>query len=150
MDDENHVRHPGKIAIRVVYHDVDLIELETDVRIHDWRGIGRAYASSAELPNQAKALAQWTLNPSGEIVIEAGADTGIGWLVLRFHTIDMAGHISCDVTIATPCPTYGRPSEIWRLSVQIPTEAGLVERFAQELLALSDSLQGEATLEGVQ
>jgi hypothetical protein len=149
MDDDSHIRHPGAIRVRVVYHDVDLIELETDVRIHEWRGIGRAYASSVELPKQATALVQWSLNPTHELIISAGADTGIGWLVLRFYVIDMAGHIACDVTIATPTPTYGQPHNVWRLSVQIPTEAGLLERFANELLLLSDSLKGEATLEGV-
>lgn len=121
MDEDSHHRHPGVIRVRVVYHDFDLIELETDVRIHGWLGIGRAYASSVELSKQAIALVRWSLTPIDELVIDVGADTGIGWLVLRFHEIDMAGHIACDVTIATPTPTYGQPHNVWRLSVQIPT-----------------------------
>ncbi|MBN2581029.1 MAG: hypothetical protein JXB10_18750 [Pirellulales bacterium] len=46
-------------------------------------------------------------------------------------------------------PENYRPEEVSRFSMEIPTELGLVERFARELATLASTLQGEAILPGV-
>jgi len=148
LEDGEHIRHPGEIEIRVVYHDDDLIELETHIRVNDWCGVGRAYTSADDIRDKANGLVSWSHNPSQEFLIEAGADTGIGWLVLRFYIVDMAGHVACHVTLASPA--YDRTQPVWRLALSIPSKPGLIERFAKELLAISEILQGKAILEGVQ
>ena len=143
--DLEQLSHHGSIAIRVVYQDLpDLIELRTSVRIRDWSGAACAYASPHSLVNEAQKLVLWSRHPEGEFRIDAGADTGIGWLVLSFRTVDMAGHIVCHVTLATSDPN------VCRLAVNIRTEAGLVERFANELISLARTLKGDAVLIGVQ
>jgi hypothetical protein len=137
------------ISIRVVYQDLpDLIELETFVEARHWRGRGMAYASPVALCDDAAALAAWAREPVNEFKIETGADTGIGWLVLRFYTIDMAGHVSCQVTLATSGFT-GRPEDASRLTLSMPTEPGLIERFARHLEWLCTTFEGEAVLEGL-
>lgn len=138
------------IAIRVVYQDLpDVIQLETRVFAYGWSGVARAYTSPDTLREQADGLAKWSHRPDGELTIEAGADTGIGWLLLRFYPVDMARHPVCHVRLATDSPTEGRPEQVGRLSLEIPTEPGLIERFARELAALAQTLQGEAVLRGV-
>jgi hypothetical protein len=78
------------LVIAVVYDDPpDLIERETHIRAGDWSGKATAYASTVTLHEQCSALSVWTHNPVGEVRIEAGADTGIGWLILRFYSIDL-------------------------------------------------------------
>lgn len=83
--------------------------------------------------------------------IEADVDTGIGWMVLRFHTIDAAGHACCSVKLATgEQATHGaRPEQTWRFAIEIRTELGLIERFARECITLGTNFSGEARLLGV-
>ena len=138
------------VRMRVVYEDLpDLVEVETVVEVGEWRGIGTAYVSPSRLRDQASGLERWCRNPQGEIAVELGANTGIGWTVLRFYTIDMAGHVICHVQIATgDVPVGGRDEQAWRLAVEMPTEPRLVERFARSLSAVS-SVNDTAALFGV-
>src|SRR6186997_1300594 len=88
------------VMIRVVYEDLpDLIEIETRVEIRAWRAIANSYTSPINLANNARNLAAWSLQPVGEFSFESGADTGIGWLLLRFYSIDKSGHLVCHVTL---------------------------------------------------
>jgi hypothetical protein len=136
------------ITIRVIYQDPpDLLELETCVVSRHWRGRATAYTSVTALSNDAASLAAWVREPKNELKIEAGADTGIGWLVLRFHTSDLAGHVTCQVSLATS--STGPADEVARLTFSMPTEPGLVERFARHLLSLSETLGGVAVLDGL-
>jgi hypothetical protein len=146
--EEREVYTPS-ITIRVVYKDLpDLIELETCVQSRHWRGRATAYTSPTALGNDATSLAAWARQPVNELRIEAGADTGIGWLVLRFYTIDIAGHVMCQVTLAASSSNW-RTEAAARLTFSMPTEPGLVERFARHLSTLSATLEGEAVLEGL-
>ena len=54
------------------------------------------------------------------------------------------------ISRATPISprAEGRPEEVWRLSLEIPTETASVERFARQLTAVAETLTGEATLLG--
>ncbi len=137
-------------AIRVVYEDLpDLIEIETRVAIEDWSGVATAYMSPDALRCRARALMAWCNEASREITIEAGADTGIGWTVLRFYPVDKSGHTVCHIRLATRrAATNARPEETWRLSVEMPTDPGQIERFARRLLSLSETLDEEAVLQG--
>ena len=141
--------HP-RLTTRIVYEDLpDLVEIETHVWASNWQGVARAYASPQSLHHEAKALEQWCRKPEGEAVLEAGADTGIGWVRLRFYPIDMAGHLVCHVQLATAGSMGGRPEEVWRMSLEIRTEPGLVERYARQLAGIVDSVGEEVLLQGV-
>jgi hypothetical protein len=143
------IRSPN-ISIRVVWVDLpDLVELETRVTYGTWSGVARAYTVPDILRDAACKLAEWSRRPTIEFTLEAGADTGIGWLCLRWHPIDRAFHIVCHVQMATSRVTSARPQSVWRLSLEIRTEAGLVERFARHLASVAETLNGEAVLEGV-
>ncbi|MFI5380889.1 MAG: hypothetical protein ACHRHE_16445 [Tepidisphaerales bacterium] len=125
-----------------------MVELETRIAVGDWQGVARAYASPDAVRQAAKLLQRWSRQPEGQVEFEAGADTGIGWLRLRFYPADHAGHLVCHVQLATGGPTGGRPSEA-RLSLAMRTEPGLVERFARRLKAIVAIVGEEAALLGV-
>jgi hypothetical protein len=136
------------LFVSVVYDDPpDLVELETHIRAGDWSGKATAYASTTSLREQSIALSEWTYNPMGERRIEAGSDNGIGWLVLRFYSIDIAGHVVCQVMLAASSADAINPPHVPRLSVEVRTELGLVERFARQLARLAKNYRGQAALE---
>ena len=145
-DDE--LRSPSLI-LRVVYEDLpDLIEVEARVAAQGWSGTAWAYISPHLLAEEARDLLKWTERLLGEFALEAGADTGIGWLSLRWYTIDRAGHLACHIRIATS-ETGCRPEGVRRLNLEFRTEPALVERFARQLIALAESLDREAILTGI-
>jgi len=139
------------LSVAVVYSDPpDLIELETRVATRQWGGSARAYDSPDSFRRQALTLESWCRHLKGEAVVEAGADTGIGWSRLRFYRTDNAGHVVCHVTLATGgLPSNYRRTEVWRLSLEFQTEAGLVEQFARSLRLKINSLNVPAVLKGV-
>jgi hypothetical protein len=146
MDGE--IRSPS-IQIAIVYRDLpDLIQLQTSVRIGPFSGMATAYTSPNSLRQQANSLRRWAAMPDGLCRIEAGADTA-GCLLLRFYTVDIAAHTACHVTIATDAAACGRPEAISRLSTEMQTEPGLIDKFARQLLALLDAPDTQAVLEGV-
>jgi hypothetical protein len=65
---------------------------------------------------------------------------------MRFYVVDGAGHPVCHVTIAT---RNHRPERVSRLSLEVPTELGLIEQFARQLSSLAATGQGEAVLTGL-
>lgn len=136
------------LELRVVYEDLpDLIEVETRVRAGDWSARSLAYCSPGFLTEDANRLIAWSRNPQGNLRLEAGADTGIGWLVLELYTIDSAGHTRCAVTLATGgTGRESRPAETWRLCIELRTDPASIERFGRELLALANDYSRTATL----
>jgi hypothetical protein len=139
------------LELRVVYQDLpDMIELEARVRSGEWSARSRAYASPDFLGADAERLIAWARNPQGPFRLDAGADTGIGWLVLDFYTIDLAGHARCAVTLATGGTSRdARPAETWRFAIEMNTEPGLIERFGRECLSLGRDYSGTARLSGM-
>ena len=138
------------LQLRVIYEDLpDLIGLGIRVRHGDWSAASTAYTSPEFLREDAKRIIDWSRSPSKPLRLEAGADTGIGWLVLEFYTIDAAGHARCVITLATRASTNARPAESWRFSIELATELGLVERFGHECLALGEDFTREAILVGL-
>jgi hypothetical protein len=139
------------LELRVVYQDLpDMIELETRIRAGEWSARSRAYTSPDFLVGDAERLIAWARNPQGLIQLEAGANTGIGWLVLDFYTIDSAGHTRCAITLATgETSRDARPAETWRFAIELKTEPGLIERFGQECAALGRDYSGIARLSGL-
>jgi hypothetical protein len=139
------------LQLRVVYRDPpDLMELEVVVEYRGWSACSAVYASPHGFADDCDRLLEWSRAPSDPIIIEAGADTGIGWLKLAFYTIDRAGHVACSVTLATDQHSSGaRPADIWRMAIEIRTELGLVENFARACRTLAKQLDGEAVLIGM-
>jgi hypothetical protein len=136
------------LQLRVIYRDPpDLIQLEVLVQYRGWAAQSTVYASPHGFADDCERLQKWAKSLSGPILLEAGADTGIGWLRLRFYTIDLAGHVACAVTIATGRTSdAARPAETWRMEVEMKTEPALIENFASACIGLAKRLDGEARL----
>jgi hypothetical protein len=139
------------LQLRVAYEDLpDLIELGIRVIHGEWSAVATAYTSPSFFIESGEELLRWVEAPNETLRIEAGADTGIGWMVLQFYTIDHAGHARCAITLATKTRTNEpRPAETSRFAIELPTELGLIERFARECIALSDNFKREARLVGL-
>ncbi len=136
------------LTLSVVYDDLpDLIEVQARVVFGDWSGISGAFINPDSLCERARRLLAWSLRPSSEFAIEAGADTGMGWLHLRWYMIDRAAHLACHVQIAMRKES-DRPEGVRRLSLEFHTQPLLVERFARQLVSVATSLTGEAVLAG--
>lgn len=139
------------LEIRVVYTDLpDLIELGVRVRHGEWSAVSTAYTSPSFLREDAASMLRWSQRPSGVLRLQAGADTGIGLLAMEFHIVGQAGHARCAIELAVGgCGRYTLAGETWRFAVVLPTELGLVERFARECVAMGQDLKGEARLIGL-
>jgi hypothetical protein len=101
------------------------------------------------LERQASLLEAWANCSSGECRIQLGADTGIGWALLRFYECDLAGHIACQIGMASAANGTQRNEAISRVQFEFRTEPGLIERFALALRTLAHVAEGLAVLEGV-
>ena len=136
------------LQLRVVYEELpNLIELGIRVAHGDWSAVSTAYVSPSFLAESGEAILRWAKTPYDPLNIEAGADTGIGWMILEFYTIDRAGHARCAIRLATTTRTNGpRPAETSRFAIELPTELGLIERFARECIALGSDFKREARL----
>jgi hypothetical protein len=135
------------LQFRVIYEDVHLLEISVRVRHGEWSAVSTAYTSLSFLTESGNELLRWVEAPDQRLRIKAGADTGIGWMVLEFYTINLTRHVRCAITLATQTLTNGtRPAETSRFSIELPTELGLVERFARECIALGANLKREARL----
>jgi hypothetical protein len=139
------------IQLRVVYVDLpDMIQLGVVVQYRGWSASSYAYDSPSRFAEQSHDLLAWVSSPDKAVQIDAGADTGIGWMVLTFYTVDQLGHARCAIKLASdPLRRDARPEETWRMAVEVKTELGLIERFARECIAMTTDFSGEATLEGL-
>ena len=143
---------PGEIpqyrglSLRIVYDDLpDLIEVEVRVVSDEWSGVAQAYTTPASLAEDGRGLLAWSRQPIGEFAFEAGADTGIGWARLRWYAVDRAGHLVCHAQLASRAYS-GRPESARRLALEFAVEAYAVERFANQLVVVAETLAGEAPL----
>jgi hypothetical protein len=135
------------LQFRVIYEDLDLLEISVRVLHGEWSAVSTAYTSLSFFTENGNALLRWVEAPDKPLRIEAGADTGFGWMVLQFYTINLSRHVRCAITLATSTETHGsRPAETSRFSIELPTELGLVERFARECIVLSGNHKREARL----
>ena len=136
------------LQLGVIYEDLpNLIELGIRLAHGDWSGRSTAYVSPSFPTENGGAILRWVEAPNELLNIEAGADTGIGWMVLQFYTIDRAGHARCAIKLATKTRSDGpRPAETSRFAIELPTELGLIERFARECIALGSDFKREARL----
>jgi len=136
------------LQLGVIYEELpNLIELGIRVVQCEWSARSTVYVSPSFLIENGEAILRWVETPDEPLNIEAGADTGIGWMVLQFYTINHAGHARCAVKLATKTRTDGpRPAETSRFAMELPTELGLIERFARECIALGSDCKREARL----
>jgi hypothetical protein len=81
------------LQLRVTCDDLrDLIELTVRVVYGEWSALSTAYTSPSFLSEECGKILRWIETPELSLRIEAGADTGIGWIVLEFCTVDHVGH----------------------------------------------------------
>jgi hypothetical protein len=138
------------LRVRPIWQDLpDLVELGVSVCYRGWTAESTVYDAPLWLLQCGESLLQWVNAPNRALSIEAGADVGFGWMLLRFYAVDLAMHVACSVDLATVCPLGPPFAQRWRVAIEMATELGLVERFARECIALGRSLEGEARLIGL-
>jgi hypothetical protein len=142
---------PPTVNISVIYEDPpDLVEIEARASSFSWNGVARAFAATEVCHQQAVVLESWCQNPHGEAIVEAGADSGLGWVLLKFLPTETPGKVLCRVTLATGGIVHDKQTdEVWRLSLEVPSETRLVEQFARELQSAIRNPGTSAILQGV-
>jgi hypothetical protein len=138
---------PHQVALAIVYVDEHLIELEAEVRAGHWSGQARAYTVPENIGAFGIVLKRFADAVDAVAEFEAGADTGIGLIAMRFYREDRAGHIACHVRLATHPPKDCRPEEVFRLSIELQTEAGAVVQFARQISEMAKARGGQALLQ---
>ena len=137
---------PQELSLAVVYSDVDVLELEAVLGAGHWRGRVRAYTVPQDIAAFADALGRFS-DGVAAAEFEAGADTGIGLIALRFYRVDRSGHIACHARLVSgDLPTDHRPEQVSRLSVEVGVEAWSVVLFAQQLAELARAGAGRASV----
>jgi hypothetical protein len=137
------------VQFRVIYEDPHLIDLSVLVVHGEWSAESTAYVSQSFLAESGRSILGWVEAPTEPLVIEAGADTGVGWIVLQFYTIDLARHARCAITLATRNSSReSRPAKTSRFQIELPTEIGLIQRFGRECIALGNNFKLDARLIG--
>ena len=135
-----------EVSIEVVYVDEHLIELAAVLGAGHWRGRATAYTVPADVARFADALLRFA-DGGSPAMFEAGADTGIGLIALRFYRIDRSGHVACHARLASGgAPTEHRPEQVSQLAVEFGAEAWAVGQFARQLAELARTQAGRASL----
>lgn len=143
MDELNLAR---EVSIEVVYVDEHLIELAAWIGAGHWRGRATAYTIPYDIARFADALLLFA-GGGPSAAFEAGAETGIGLIGLRFYRIDRAGHIACHARLALGgVPTEHRPEQVSRLAIEFGAEAWAVEQFARQIAEIAHTQAGQASL----
>jgi hypothetical protein len=141
------LENPQELSLEIVYTDPDLIELEAIVRMGYWGGRVRAYTRSENIDEFSKTVLRFSDGATSTSEFTAGADTGIGLIVLRFYRIDRMGHIACQITLASgEMPTDHRPEQVSRLAIELRAESWAVVRFARELAEMVRVQAGRTSL----
>ena len=142
------IQLPHGVSLAIVYVDEHLIELEAAVESDHWSGRARAYTVPQAIEAFGFALKRFADAVDAVAEFEAGADTGIGLIALRFYRVDRAGHIACHVRLVTGgLPNDFRPEEVFRLSIEMQTETWAVVRFARQINEMAQARAGQALLQ---
>jgi hypothetical protein len=134
-----------EIRCAIVWSDVDLLEIETQVQFDQWAGIERAYTTRESLAQFADAL-ESVYNGAKEALFEAG-QPDLSWIELRVFEHGGARHLGLHVNIGRP-PTaiINRPNSEAVLRIAVPIERGQLGAFAAGLREIGTAKRGEARL----
>lgn len=132
------------VRLCLVWSDPHMDEVEVQVRHDGWSAHSRHYTSLSELGNHGAKLRKWCESVDGSLTVPIAGEIINSEASLQFFITDGSGHISCRVAL-NPNP-FGLGER--RIALDVPTETGLVDRFAAELQALAIKREGYATLEG--
>lgn len=134
------------LTLRVTYDDLpDMIEIAAELCHGRWSALAEFYVSP-KLLSDAASIVEWSRSPKAPLQYGSGIDGAAGGFILAFRTVDSAQHVGCAIQLVTR--EVSRESAP-RISLEMPTELGLVERFGLECVALGRTLRGEARLIGL-
>jgi hypothetical protein len=135
------------VSLRIAYESLpDLIELETRLDVGEWKAIANVYTSPDILLSAAQSIREWSFHLRDTCMLEAGGIPGAGLLRLRFYVINAMGHVRCHIRLVS---RISSPERVRRMALELQTEPGLVERFANQLEALAKMSGHSAILLGM-
>lgn len=137
----------GFISVEVVYVDEHLVELATSFAFVEWSARSTAYTGFQTIGEFAEKLAGFASNLSGEVAFEDGNEGLPGFLGLKFYAIGGVRHLFCHLRLVSKeVPTDHRPEELWKVSVELPTEAAALDVFVAGLRRIVEHKSGKAIL----
>ena len=124
-----------------------MVQIETSFNSGHWTARGTAYTQFDDIAEFATRLSTFAENFDGEVSFEAGREDGpIGFLSLRFYALVRSGRFLCHVMLATDAATSHRQEEVWKVSVELTSEAAALDTFVRGLRSIANSRTGRAVL----
>ena len=138
---------PRNLTIEAVYVDGSMVQLETSFATSHWSARATAYTQFDHIAEFATRLTRFAETLSGETSFHAGReDSPIGFLSLRFYSTGRTGHFACHLKLATNEATEYRSEEIWRVSVELASDAAALGTFVGGLRRIVETESGKAVL----
>lgn len=138
------------LTLEVVWKGDDMFELEIAASNGRFSGTTKVYEQREPLHAFAASLVGFpkTVNESIHFY-EVGQKNLDTYFSMRFYMIDTIGHIGVHMTFEDDVPSQYRLKEKHKLTMEIVTEPGLLDKFVHSLLTLAQREEGVAVLEGV-
>jgi hypothetical protein len=138
------------LKLEVVWKDNEMFQLGITASNGQFSGTTKVYEQRHPLYKFAYSLVGFPKTKNDSILFyEAGQKDGCEYFSMRFYTIDDMGHLGVQVTLERDVPTMYRIEEKDKLTLEILTEPGLLDRFVRSLLTLAANEKGQAILEGI-
>jgi hypothetical protein len=138
------------LKLEVVWKDDEMFQLEITASNGHFSGTTKVYEQRHPLYEFAHSLVGYPKTKHDSILCyEAGQKDCYAYFSMRFYMIDDAGHLGVQVTLESNVPTAYRIEEKDKLTLEILTEPGLLDRFVKSLLTLVENEDGQAILEGI-
>jgi hypothetical protein len=131
------------LRLKVIWRDVDVINLRVSAANDRFAGQTRLYTTSAELARMASELAGFPRSAGDQRVFKLGAGDTSNAVSLAFHSTDSLGHAVVTVSLLDR-------EEMGESAVVVASaEAALVDRFIEEVDNIGRDCRGTANLESL-
>jgi hypothetical protein len=115
------------LSVALVWSDDHMIEVECRLAFADCSGVACVYTTLADVQGFAKKLRSCVILPwTAEWRMGEG-------IAIRFNSVDHAGHIACQIHLATSANTGHRPEQVWKLSAEMEVYPAQILTFANDL-----------------
>lgn len=136
-----------QLRIEIIWNDVDMVEVCASASNGRYGGATRFYTTVEELSELANKLEGFPRKTADTIEFETGKKGGDSFLGLRFYCINGAGHTAVYISMEEQSRNYdARPEERQSVGFELRYEAGLIDQFRRDLLRMTESREGVASL----
>ena len=135
------------LELKIIWKDEHMFELNVIACNKHFKGIIQVYDTTDSLLGFAKSLNGYP-KAMETLSYEAGQKNSYAYFSMEFYCIDNAGHLGVLINLEKKVPTYYRPKEKDKLTLEILTEPNAIDNFQKQLINLVVKQEGTAILLG--